>query len=120
MESELPRVTEAKTMSGTAAGAAKRRRYGKRPGRAHEVLAESSDGWTLYEILFDEVDVAKWINCKLIHSGRRGKANYWFGWDIPNARFSRRRDIDILLEHDPAVYAWLLTKLDPDTYGLMA
>ncbi len=102
-------------MTGTAAGARKRIRRGRTPSSDHVVIG-TRDDWTLYEMLQDEPSEV-WINCKLIHKSRAGKANYWFGWNVPGSRFGRVRDANILLENDPDTYAWVLSVLDPDTYA---
>ncbi len=75
--------------------------------------------WELWELIGDET-APDWINCKLIALPKRpGKANYFFGWCVSESRFGRVRDADLLLEHEPKVYAWVLATLDPETFGAM-
>lgn len=62
-----------------------------------------------------------WSNHKLIAiPGRRGKANYWLGYNYAEGRLAATNDASALLEGEPELYAWVLATIDPDTYGGLA
>lgn len=63
----------------------------------------------------------EWSSHKLIAMpGRRGKANFWFGYNYAEGRLTENADASTLLEAEPEVYAWTLATIDPDTYGGLA
>lgn len=71
-------------------------------------LLGKSDGWELYERSHN----GQWCNIKLISSKPiQAKANYHLAHD--GKRFSKSRDARMLLEHRPALHAWVHALMSP-------
>lgn len=63
------------------------------------------------------VSTKTWANCKLAAvGGRRGKANWWFGWDMEGNRMARQRDAALLRKALPEVYDQVVVCMEDWAY----
>jgi len=63
-------------------------------------------GWSLYDRL---APGEGWISLKLVGSSKLTKRSWWFGFN--GTRMSRNRDVALLEQHQPDIYAWVVRSL---------
>ena len=63
-------------------------------------------GWSLYDRLSPS---GGWISLKLVASGKLPKRHWWLGFN--GTRMSRNRDAELLEQHQPDIYAWVVHSL---------
>ena len=103
-------------------------RSGQAPSNSRllDTFKQGEVTWELYDLIPGAHDRrhidngGEWSNHKVVaNPGKPGKANYWVGYNYADHRIQKNKDSELLIEHEPIVYAWVLATLDPDTYGGM-
>jgi hypothetical protein len=69
------------------------------------IIAERP-GWALYD---RQRSSNGWRSLKLVAFERRHKGSWYFGFN--GERLSRSTDADLLAEHEPEIYQWVLDEL---------